>query len=185
MARYEADIPPLEAKWIARNPAYREPPRVWQLCADYDREAIMREITMVGPKRGPRKRRRARPSTSFCGIGSLPVLVRHLMIDGYDRPLRRWALERCRRGMNAIYFSGGLFSACVLACLAARCTDDGLAAGAFSAAATLDAVASIFVLVYGLSRIAPILAAAAYARIWLQHMPRAKAAPRYWGMYGG
>ncbi|MHC4826941.1 MAG: hypothetical protein ACYTEY_10320 [Planctomycetota bacterium] len=175
-------VDPVDAKWIARNPAYREPPPVWELRAAYDRARVMRDLAVLTPK-PPRPSLAATRSPQLSGCLDLSRLARNLVIDGYDRSLRRWALERCRRGMNALYFSAGLLAAAVIAGIASLCVGRGAVSDAIGVMAGINLGGAVLVLVYALSRILPIVAAWAYGGSWVRHMPRSRAAPRYWRMY--
>ncbi len=117
-------IDPLDLKWIARNPAYRQPGKVWQLRADCDRTTVMRSVAALSPKPAHPTRESLRPQ-SIHGIDSLANLVRHLVIDGYDGPLRRWAIERMQRGMKLVYFAGGLLAAAIVTWIASKCDSRG------------------------------------------------------------
>ena len=173
---------PLDLEWIARNPAYRRPSTVWQLRADYDRAEVMRNVVALSPK-PPRPTQAALRPQSIHGIDSLANLVRHLVIDGYDRPLRRWAIERMERSMNVLYFAGGLIAAAIVTWIAGKCNSGG-AADTLSALAIVHLGAASLALLYASVGILRVVVASAYARSWIQHMPRSNAAPRYWRMYG-
>jgi hypothetical protein len=177
-----SSVAPVDARWIARNPAYREPPPVWELRGEYDRAAVMRSLDFLTPK-PPRPTPEAMRGPQMSGSLDLARLVRHLVIDGYDRPLRRWALERGRRGMNALYFAAGLLAASVMTCVASLWTAGSAASGAIKVVTGVILVSAVLVLIYALSRILPLLAASAYAGTWVRNMPRSRAAPRYWRMY--
>ena len=174
-------IDPLDLKWIARNPAYRHPPTVWQLRADCDRTTVMRSVAALSPKPARPTRAALRPQ-SIDGIDSLADLVRHLVIDGYDRPFRRWAIERMQRGMKVVYFAGGLLAAAIVTWIASKCDSRG-ASDALSTLATVHLGAAGLVLFYASFSIARVVAGSAYGRTWIQHMPRSKAAARYWRLY--
>ncbi len=139
----------------------------------------MRDVAVLS---GGRHRPAPPPRVSAWRSGDLPEVVRHLVIDGYDQPARRWALRRCQRGVNALYCAGGLFAAAVLTSVIRSSGGLGVL-DAMTALSAVETVAAVLILVYSMSRILPILAASAYAKRWTEHMPVEMAAPRYARLY--
>ena len=155
---------------------------MWELRAAYDRTRIMRDLTALTPK-PPRSGSAPACHRPLSGCFDLARLVRSLVIDGYDRPLRRWALERCRRGMNAMYFAAGLLAAAVIAGIGSLVTDPLAGSDAMAVVARINLVAAGVAVLYALSRILPVVTASAYAGAWVRNMPRSRAAPRYRRLY--
>ncbi len=172
---------PIVRKWTGLNPIYRQPKQIWRLPSDCDRDKVMRDVAVLGgdPSRPAPP---ARPHDPPWKRGDLPETVRHLVIDGYDLPLRRWALHRCQRGVNALYCAGGLLAAAALTSVFrtvfALNVPDVLAM-----LSVTEAIAAILVFLYAASRILPILTASTYPRQWIDHMPPDRAAHRYRRLY--
>lgn len=171
---------PVVARWTRANPIYRRPPKVWRLSGHYDREQVMRNVRALSPK-PPRPGSDTMEPMSGREVGGLAELTRHLVIDGYDRPSRRWALERRRRGINNVFFVGGLLVAAAFTYLVSGL--GGQWPNALYFVSMVELVGAVAVLMLAFLQILPIATASVYARRWLDHMPCDRSPPRYRRLY--
>ena len=171
---------PVVARWTRANPIYRRPPKVWRLSGHYDREQVMRNVRALSPKPPRPCSDTMRPMNRW-EAGGLAELTRHLVIDGCDRPSRRWALERCRHGMNKVFFAGGLLVAAAITFVVS--TLGWQSPDALDIVSQVEVVGAGVVLVLAILQILPVTTASVYATRWLDHMPCDRAAPRYRRLY--
>ena len=175
MRRPGHDSASVDARWIARNPCYRARNQTWTLPTDLDRHGICMCIRALSPKAEAR-REPARDDDRFAPH-VMSNSTRHLMIEGYDRALRRWMLQRARLAVQRLHLAVGMLIATALIGLAGA-TEGSLM---FACLVTLASAAAIAL--HAMSQIRPLDDAATDAQQWIKNMPRRRAAPRYWRLY--